>query len=226
MTAPATRSPTRSASIHSPPRCAATVSPEPRNSRLLTVVTCTPADASVWKTVGCGCHCTGSTSLSQNSAFSSRSEPGTREVKPTTPCAPGVRPVPREVRLVAVVDGTPAVAMDSGPSSEERYGAAWACDARRSAPRPSTRKTTYAGAEGRSSVACVGCGSRSERQGDGREHVGQRARPVGRLEEVAAQLWVRADSESAKDSSEGTASGPSAAAETRIEKSSAARVPV
>jgi hypothetical protein len=93
--------------------------------------------------------------LSQNRAFSSRSEPGTREVKPTTPWAPGVRPVPSEVRLVAVVDGTPAVATDSDVSREDRYGAACAYDARRSAPSPSTRKTTYAGAGGRSSVAAL-----------------------------------------------------------------------
>ncbi len=49
--------------------------------------------------------------------------PGTREVKPTNPCAPGVNPVPKEVRLVAVVDGTPAVAGACSASRLERNGA-------------------------------------------------------------------------------------------------------
>ena len=52
--------------------------------------------------------------------------PGTREVKPTSPCAPGVSPVPNDVRLVAVVDGTPAVPGACSASSEARNGAAWA----------------------------------------------------------------------------------------------------
>src|SRR4051794_32640588 len=84
-------------------------------------------------------------SLSQNNAFSTRSDPGTREVKPTTPCSPGVSPVPSDVRLVAVVEGTPEVPVASGVSKEDRYGAAWACPASRPARRPPTRKTTYAG---------------------------------------------------------------------------------
>ena len=48
--------------------------------------------------------------LSHCSALSSRSVPGIREVKPTTPWLPGGSAVPSEVRLVAVVDGTPTVA--------------------------------------------------------------------------------------------------------------------
>ena len=39
--------------------------------------------------VACGCHSLGSTCLSHASALSSRSVPGIREVKPTSPCAPG-----------------------------------------------------------------------------------------------------------------------------------------
>src|SRR3954447_10193186 len=93
-------------------------------------------------------------SLSQNKAFSTRSDPGTREVKPTTPWTPGVSPVPSDVRLVAVVDGTPEVPAASGVSNEDRYGAASACAASRSAPSPSTRKTTYAGPCGRTSAGC------------------------------------------------------------------------
>ena len=65
--------------------------------------------------------------------------PGIRVVKPTSPCAPGGRAVPSELRLVAVVDGTPAVPGSWVASSEERYGAAsaWRCSSR--APSPSTR---------------------------------------------------------------------------------------
>ena len=72
-------------------------------------VTPAPFSRSPVNAVACGCHSLGSTLLSQNSAFSSRSVPGMREVNPTSPCAPGGRPVPSELRLVAVVDGTPAV---------------------------------------------------------------------------------------------------------------------
>src|SRR6185295_12572425 len=121
---------------------AATVRTDPTNSRLLTTVTLAPRSRSLAKAVGCGCHSSGSTSLDHIRALSSRSVPGTREVKPTRPWAPGTRPVPSEVRLVAVVDGTPAVTTLSGVCSEDRYGAAWAWAARRSAPRPSTRNTT------------------------------------------------------------------------------------
>ncbi len=102
------------------------VSPLPTNSRLLTTVTFVPQLLSLEKAVGCGCHSIGSTSLSHSSALSSRPVPGTREVNPTRPWAPGVRPVPSEVRLVAVVDGTPAVAGAWSTSRLERYGAAWA----------------------------------------------------------------------------------------------------
>ena len=52
--------------------------------------------------------------------------PGTRAVKPTIPWVPGVSPVPKDVRLVAVVDGTPAVIGLLPASRPERYGAAWA----------------------------------------------------------------------------------------------------
>ena len=125
-TTAAIRSPTRSAPTYSAPRWAATVRPLPRNSRLLTTVTLAPAAPSRANAVGCGCHSTGSTYLSQNSALSSRSVPGIREVKPTRPCAPGVSPVPSEVRLVAVVDGTPAVpaCCSSSRADEERRGVA------------------------------------------------------------------------------------------------------
>ena len=67
------------------PRCAATVRPLPSKSRLFTTVTGAPAAVSRSNAVGSGCHASGSTELSQNSAFSTRSVPGIREVNPTTP---------------------------------------------------------------------------------------------------------------------------------------------
>ena len=120
------RSPTRSAPTNSAPRWAATVSPLPRKSRLLTTVVVTPLVTSRENAVGCGCHSSGSTSLAQKRALRSRSVPGMREVNPTRPCAPGVSPVPSDVRLVAVVDGTPAVPGDCCSRSSERNGAEWA----------------------------------------------------------------------------------------------------
>ncbi len=124
------------------------VSPLRSNSRLLTTSTRTPASVSRPNAVWCGCHSSGSTDLSQNSALSSRSVPGTRLVKPTRPCVPGVSPVPSEVRLVAVVDGTPAVPGAESASSDDRYGAVPAYRSSSCEPRPSTRNRTYAGASG------------------------------------------------------------------------------
>ena len=103
--------------------------------------------------------------------------PGIREVKPTSPCAPGVSPVPSEVRLVAVVDGTPAVpaSLLGEQRGEERRRVARG-GASSSAPSPSTRKTTYDGAsrerqagrrlvraDGPSAAATAGTTSPSER---------------------------------------------------------------
>ena len=58
----------------------ASVSPEPRNSRLFTAVVVTPAAASRPNTVWCGCHSAESTSLLHCRWLSSRSVPGMREV--------------------------------------------------------------------------------------------------------------------------------------------------
>ena len=71
---------------------------------------CTPAVSSRANAVGFGCHSSGSTGWSQKSEFSSAPVSGTREVKPTRPCWPGVSAVPSEVSEVAVVEGTPQVA--------------------------------------------------------------------------------------------------------------------
>src|SRR3954470_19841765 len=65
------------------------------------------------------------------------------------PCAPGGSPVPRLVRLTAVVDGTPAVRLRPAGISEDRYGAASAYRWSRFHPRPSRRSTAYRGAAGR-----------------------------------------------------------------------------
>jgi len=46
------------------------------------------------------------------------------DVYPTMPCAPGGSPVPRLVRLTAVVDGTPAVRLRPAGISDDKYGAA------------------------------------------------------------------------------------------------------
>ena len=100
------------------------MSPEPENSRLLIAVTCAPRSVRPANAVGCGCHSTGSTDFSQSRWLISRSVPGIRALKPTSPCCPGSSAVPSEVSEVAVVDGTPAV--PGAPTSEERYGAAWA----------------------------------------------------------------------------------------------------
>ena len=160
--------------------------------------------------------------------------PGTREVKPTTPWAPGVSPVPSEVRLVAVVDGTPAVPVEPGASSEARYGAACAVSREQVGPQPVDQEHDVRRRRRERQRRPLGPRRdvRPERSPDRGQDVGQRALVVRRLEEVlhvdapAAQACVRAESDSAKASSDGTASGPSAAAETRIEKSSAASVPV
>ncbi len=153
--------------------------------------------------------------------------PGTRLVNPTRPCVPGVNPVPSEVRLVAVVDGTPAVPGAESASSEERYGAVAAYRSSSREPSPSTRNSTYAGASG--STSPVGAASTSL----------PRARPIagttspsprwpyaGSTKAARHPEWVRAESCSANDSRRGTASWPSAAAETRSEKSSEASTPV
>ncbi len=158
--------------------------------------------------------------------------PGTREVKPTSPCAPGGSPVPNDVRLVAVVDGTPAVAglLLGEQRGEVRRGVRVALAAARR-PSPSTRKTTYDGGVGQdqpataaspieqpSAAATAGTTSPSDRC---RYAGSTNPRVVG-----VTPPWVRADSDSANASSPPTASAPSAAAETRSEKSSEASTPV
>src|SRR3954453_22024722 len=67
------------------------------------------------------------------------------------PCAPGGNPVPRLVRLTAVVDGTPAVRLRPCGISDDRYGAASAYRWRKFQRSPCTSRTAYRGAGGRSS---------------------------------------------------------------------------
>src|SRR3712207_1288925 len=114
--------------MNSAPRQLATVRPEPSNSRLFTTAVWTPAAARREKTVGRGCHTVGSPSLFHRSALRTAVVPGIRVVYPSTPWEPGGAPVPSEVRLVAVVDGTPAVAGTDPVRRPARNGAsaAWA----------------------------------------------------------------------------------------------------
>src|ERR687890_2436918 len=101
----------------------ATVSPDPSNSRLFTTVVWTPAAASREYVVGCGCQTVGSTSLFHRNALRTDVVPGIRVVYPSTPWDPGGIPVPSDVRLVAVVDGTPAVPVTDPSRSPDRNGA-------------------------------------------------------------------------------------------------------
>ena len=202
-----------------------------RNSRLFTTVTVTPAAVSRANAVGCGCHSTGSTFLSQNSALSSVSVPGTREVKPTRPCGAGSQ---------AGAEGGRGWSRSSTarrrcrpparPSSAERNGAAWAWRRSSSAPRPSTRNTTYDGAGGQrragrsspielpSAAATAGTTSPSERWW----YAGSTKPPVERSPRSGSGRTATRRT----TSSPPTASPPSAAAETRSEKSSEASTPV
>src|SRR6266536_1978546 len=82
------------------------------------------------------------------------------------PCAPGGSPVPRLVRLTAVVDGTPAVRLRPVGTSDDRYGATSACRRSRFHPSPSRSSTAYLGAGGSPSVFCS-CGTDSAPATDG-----------------------------------------------------------
>ena len=158
--------------------------------------------------------------------------PGTREVNPTRPWLPGGRPVPSEVRLVAVVDGTHAVpgALALGQRGEEgcrvrvalqqlgAEGVDQEHDVRRRRGQHQVERRT-AGQRGR----------RAEGLGDRGHHVREGPASVRGIDEVVQvghAPRVRDDSDSAKASSPATASAPSAAAETRSEKSSPASTPV
>lgn len=66
------------------------------------------------------------------------------------PCPPGVRPVPSEVMLTAVVAGKQEVSRrECGEvASSVSAGASWGCAASSSAPSPSTSSTPTAAVEG------------------------------------------------------------------------------
>ncbi len=207
------------------------VSPLRSNSRLLTTSTRTPASVSRAKAVGCGCHSSGSTALSQNSALSSRSVPGTRLVNPTRPCVPGVSPVPSEVRLVAVVDGTPAVPGAESASSEERYGAVAAYRSQQPRPEPVDEEQDVRRRLGQHQARSGAAQDvAAERTADRRHDVTEPAMAVRGLDERAVgPVTPRASVPRAarrRTAGAATASWPSAAAETRSEKSSEASTPV
>ena len=112
----AARASTSWAPRYGAPRYAASVSPLPANLGRLTTRTATPAAAARSNWVRTGCHRAGSGSSHHSMWLSTRVEPGTRTVNPSTPCAPGGVPVPSETRLVGVVDGKPVVSSVAAPS--------------------------------------------------------------------------------------------------------------
>jgi hypothetical protein len=75
--------------------------------------------------------------------FIDRSRPGTAIVYPTIPCSPGVRPVPSELTLTAVVDGNPVVSGSAPSTCETRKGAAarWRRSISQPSPSTSSRQT-------------------------------------------------------------------------------------
>ena len=232
-TAAAIRSPTRSAPTYSAPRCAATVSPLPRNSRLLTTVTLAarapqPGERRVVRLplqrvdvlvphqrveqlVGAG-HPRGEADQPVRAgrqpgaeARSGWSRSSTaRRRSPGAWCSSSDGEVRRGV----------GVALAAGGRRARRRGRR-RTPGRRAAPARSARRRSG----GRGRAATAGTTSPSERVA------------VRRLEELLHAggdqcACVRAESDSAKVSSPSTASVPSAAAETRSEKSSEASTPV
>ena len=190
-----------------------------------------PAAASRPNAVGCGCHSRGSTDLLHISALSSSSVPGIREVKPTTPCAAGrqrgaergqaggggrrhadgggrllAEQRVQERRLVGVVaQQLVAEAVDE----EDDVGRA-----------PRAAPATSAGRPG------VDARARGRPRAARRPASGPRRRARRSRTQTVVHPAVRADRASAKPSRLATASGPSAAALTRSEKSSAVSSPV
>ena len=130
------------------PRWLQRVSPDSANLASLTDEAATPASWISSSTVRCGCHSSGTTGWSQRRELSRSPVAGTRLVYPTMPCSPARRPVPSDVRLVAVVDGTPQTT-SSMPCSEDRNGAEAALSRSSVVPRPSRTITTNRGASGR-----------------------------------------------------------------------------
>ena len=202
----------------SAPRWAATVSPEPCELPLVDEVTCTPAAPAGRTPSGAAATRRGSTSLSQNSALSSASVPGIREVKPTSPCGAG-----RQRRCRGRSSAGRRRRRDPGGAglaarraATERNGAAGRGGSSSSAPRPSTRKTTYDGAGGSSRPAgCVAerdCRGRAATAGttspSERSPYAGSTKPPGRRSPV---VGPGGRERSANASSPPTASPPSAA---------------
>ncbi len=112
------------------PECAATVSPDPPNSRSLTTETmCTPAALSRAKAVVWGCHSSGSTCLSHDRWLISRFVPGMRAVKPISPWASRGRQAGAEGRQASSRSSTARRRCRSirlWTQRREEGGAAWA----------------------------------------------------------------------------------------------------
>ena len=156
----AARSPSARTPQCSPPRSTARVSPLPRNAPGTVIRTATPCAASRSNAVGTGCTSSGTNRLrrsrgrpapwvAQPSVLIATPSP-TSKASPTTPCPPGGRPVPMLARLVAVVDGKPAVIR--WPGRVDRNGASAANRRSRCRPSPSTSSRTTCRASGRPST--------------------------------------------------------------------------
>ena len=102
-----------------------------------------------------------------------------RDVNPTTPCAPGRQPVPRLVRLVAVVDGTPQVIGSRAVGERVQVGRLSGCARSRFQPSPSTRKTTYDVGRGQARARWPSRAPRAAATADGSTSV-ERAAAVAR----------------------------------------------
>lgn len=143
------RSSRSSAGLYRGPRRDARVSPEP-SKWVGPMLKGSRWGATFSKTVGNGCHSSGSGPFSQLRALNRWLLSGLCPSYPIMPWAPGGSPVPKLVRLVAVVEGNPAWRRRALLSRERRKGA-WPLRRRRSSsPRPSTRTTTALRAWGRS----------------------------------------------------------------------------
>ena len=179
--------------------------------------------------VACGCHSFGSTFLSHLSALSSWSVPGTREVKPTSPCARAAGRCRMTSGWSPWSTGRPR---SRAPGGEQRGEVRAACGVapQQLGAEPVDEGTTYAGASGSTRPPGATSPDRARPRSQSRRPA--RRRPAtarrSRLDEVGSRAVTRLgarQSDSANASSESTASVPSAVAEARIEKWSEASTP-
>ena len=219
----------------SAPRWAATVRPLPRELALVDHRDrARPAPASRAKAVGCGCHSSGSTSLSQNSALSSWSVPGHPRGEADQP----VR-ARRSGRCRARSGWSRwstarrRCRARGRPSSEERNGAACGVALEQLGAEPVDQEDDV---RRRRRAAPARSARLAERRvprarGDRRHDVAERAVAVGRARRRPARRGDQPRGCARRAPRRRRAAGPrrpapSAAAETRSEKSSEASTPV